>query len=323
MDTEPERLLATYTVLESENPDNLHAYIASMEGRVDRQVLSAGPTRIVLRHASLVRVEVGVSYVGATMVVQAAREPSADYLVQFPLEGSFDLILDGREISVTPGAGAVISPGQSVQRTARPGWTLLFSLPRDLVRSRLEVRLGRSLSGPLMFQPLISAGASEMLSYGLLIVDAIDRGVAIRGQKVAEVLEDGLIRLLLDLQPHAQEAQVVQSEAELRAARLRLVTEHIAQHMRQSLTVEQLAEVAGCGVRALQATFKELCGMSPLEYVRRHRLSHARRLLEAAASEASVASIAQQAGFTHVARFARSYKARYGELPSETLRRSR
>jgi len=84
-----------------------------------------------------------------------------------------------------------------------------------------------------------------------------------------------------------------------------------------------LAGLAGVSVRGLQQGFRDYLGITPLEYLREVRLARARDDLLAADPEAdvSVTEVAYRWGFGHLARFAGYYRHRYGELPSETLRR--
>jgi AraC-like DNA-binding protein len=322
MELQPERLLAEHTVLKCSDVQTFHAYIAGMDGRHERRVASDGPVDIELRHASLGRIDVGLQRCDTAMMVESARGRSATFLIQYPLSGSFVLEIDGRALSVVPGTGAVISPAQRVRRTAEPGWTLVFNVPGDFLRSRLEARLGRSVPCSIVFHPLIRAAAAEIFNYGLLMVEAIDRHVAESGSSLAEVLEVGFVDLLLMLQPHTQGETLARSEACERSHRIRTVTEYIDANLVRKLSVAQLANVAGCGVRSLQATFMELCGMSPTEYVRGRRLAMARQLLEAAGSDTTITGVAHQTGFSQPARFADYYKRAYGELPSETLQRA-
>lgn len=318
----PDRLLAAHTVLRTHDVEAFHAYIAGMEGRHSRQVARDGPFLIELRHASLGRVDVGLQYSGATITVEMTRRKADAFLIQFPLTASVDLDVDGREFSVEPGAGVVLSPSQHVRRTGRPGWTIVFRVPRELMTARLEVRLGRALKGNLSFHPRIGVGAAELLGYGLLVVDAIDRGTAPANSSVASALEDTFITLLLDLQPHSQGRLIAGSDVATRTARVRSLAEHIERDLSHRFSVTGLARLAGCSTRSLQATFDELCGLSPMEYVQQRRLSAARTLLEAPHAADSVSDVALRTGFTHLARFAARSKARYGESPSQTRRRA-
>jgi AraC-like DNA-binding protein len=60
-----------------------------------------------------------------------------------------------------------------------------------------------------------------------------------------------------------------------------------------------------------------------MEFLRRIRFERARDELLAADGGATVLAVALRWGFSHPSRFAVEYRTRYGESPSETLRRRR
>jgi len=64
-------------------------------------------------------------------------------------------------------------------------------------------------------------------------------------------------------------------------------------------------------------------GMTPLRWVRQARLTHTRRALLASDGRITVSELAMSSGFSQLGRFAAQYCSRFGELPSETLRRIR
>lgn len=318
---QPESMLAGHVVLRCSDTATLHAYITGMVGKHER---SAGPDpcNIELRQASLGRVDVGVLHTDIMMTQQAEFANSAAFLIQFPLSGHIALDVDGREFAVQVGAGAVISPASRVRRVATPGWTLALQVDGAFVRSRLAARVGRLRARPLVFHPLLTTSAAEIRGYCLLIVEAIDRGVASRGCPVAAVLEAGLVDLLLDVQPHSHGSAVADTELATRSDRIGAVTDHLRAHLNEPLTVGRLAKIAGCSVRSLQATFMDLCGMSPKEFVQRHRLARARELLEVRDPATPIYQIAYETGFSQLGRFAARYRAMYGESPSETRTRA-
>jgi transcriptional regulator GlxA family with amidase domain len=76
----------------------------------------------------------------------------------------------------------------------------------------------------------------------------------------------------------------------------------------------------GVGLRTLQRCFALHFQMSPLEYIKVHRLNESRRaLVNAEPSVCTVAQIARNKGFRHLGRFSVEYRAHFGESPSETL----
>jgi adenylate cyclase len=87
-------------------------------------------------------------------------------------------------------------------------------------------------------------------------------------------------------------------------------------------SVDELAAACGVGRRTLEKHFRRFVGRTLVEVRRDFRLERARRDLLLAPPDAAVTEIALRRGFNHLGRFAALYRARYGESPSETLRRS-
>jgi AraC family ethanolamine operon transcriptional activator len=85
----------------------------------------------------------------------------------------------------------------------------------------------------------------------------------------------------------------------------------------------ELAERVGVSVRTLQSATQAICGMSPHRYSRVLRLWSVRRQLRDGPGRRSVKSCAIAHGFWHLSEFAASYRAAFGELPSQTLHRSK
>jgi AraC-like DNA-binding protein/tetratricopeptide (TPR) repeat protein len=86
-------------------------------------------------------------------------------------------------------------------------------------------------------------------------------------------------------------------------------------------TLRELAAVAGVSPRTLQRQFDACLGKSPQAVLRDIGFARARQeLLQGGAAE-KVMDIAQRCGFAHVGRFAVDYRRRFGETPSQTMRR--
>lgn len=109
---------------------------------------------------------------------------------------------------------------------------------------------------------------------------------------------------------------------------VRRVRSYVAEHLQEPLTVDDLALAGRTGVRSLQAAFRRELGRTPMEYVREARLTAARADLlagepaDAVSQEpATVAAVAHRWGFVNAGRFSSHYARRYGEYPSDTVRR--
>ena len=84
-------------------------------------------------------------------------------------------------------------------------------------------------------------------------------------------------------------------------------------HQADHLTLEQLAAIAGVGVRRLTRAFKGAVGMPPMAYYRRLRLQTARGLLQG--SSLSITEIALATGFASSSHFAQAYRQEHGVPP--------
>jgi AraC-like DNA-binding protein len=94
-------------------------------------------------------------------------------------------------------------------------------------------------------------------------------------------------------------------------------------HLAEPIDLERLASIADVSPRTLETHFKTFFGTTPLAWVRRMRLAHARTELQRARPDTTVTDAALASGFSQLGRFAGHYRAVFGEAPSTTLRRSR
>lgn len=105
-------------------------------------------------------------------------------------------------------------------------------------------------------------------------------------------------------------------------ARVRAAREYMRAHADEALTLEQIAHAVGVGPRSLQAAFRDIAGKSPRVQLNEIRLENARARLMSPEPGTTVTNAALDCGFAHLGRFASAYRFRYGESPSDTLRRA-
>ena len=100
--------------------------------------------------------------------------------------------------------------------------------------------------------------------------------------------------------------------------------EYIDQSPYEDLSVGEICAAIGSSWRTLDRAFLERFGFGPKAYMQRARLSRVRTQLAASQrGTVLVSDIANEWGFWHMGQFARDYRKVYGELPSETLKRTR
>lgn len=103
---------------------------------------------------------------------------------------------------------------------------------------------------------------------------------------------------------------------------VRIAEEFMAARYGEPLSISDLVTVCGCPRRTLFEAFRRYRDYTPMQFLTRKRMQKARGLLLSGPSR-TVASVAQDCGFTHLGRFSVTYRERFGETSSETIAKHR
>jgi len=99
--------------------------------------------------------------------------------------------------------------------------------------------------------------------------------------------------------------------------------DYVAHLTDQPLRIGQICRELDASERTLRNAFHQLVGVSPLAYLKTEQLNRVfRALKDADSTELQIKQVAYGNGFRHIGQFCGDYKKLFGELPSETLRRS-
>lgn len=92
----------------------------------------------------------------------------------------------------------------------------------------------------------------------------------------------------------------------------------------EMLSLGDICAAVGVAQRTLNLACQEFLGQGPVQYARDRRLDRVRERLLASdpGTTTLVTSVAMQYGFWELGRFAQAYRNRFGERPSDTLRRT-
>lgn len=134
-------------------------------------------------------------------------------------------------------------------------------------------------------------------------------------------IENEIADLLLDILSEDEERLCIDTPQKRIAEKARA---YVMEHAELQPSVDDICRHVGVSRRKLQNCFHDTFGLSPTQFLRTMRLDRVRRDLRAAGrGPVSIGDIAARWGFWHWSRFANEYRALFGELPSETLRRPR
>ena len=232
----------------------------------------------------------------------------------------------GTTVEAGPGQG-VIQRGLAGTRalsadgTARTGiWIASVRL-----EAALQACLGERLHSPIVFMPQLDwtngagAGLRRLVLHLAAELSQPGAGLATNAPALA-AFTDLFVHTALQGLAHNYTESLAQQRDDAVPARVRRAEAYFREHADQVVRMEDVAAAAGCTVRALQRAFHQIREMTPHAALVRVRLELARGALTR--DEASAVSVAQRYGFSNAGRFAAAYANRFGELPSETRRRS-
>jgi len=234
-------------------------------------------------------------------------------------------------LTVLPGLMLAAEPGAEARFVADAGWqSMTFLVRAQDIRTHLVARRReedfRLPSGVETLQ-VNAEKVRALYDWGRRLVDIAAREPSIfndgRNERVAAQVE--LLERLLATLCGASDCEATRSDRTRQAQRLvvKVAEDHALSRIDDPLYVTDLCRAAEVSERTLEYAFKEVMGLTPMNYLVRLRLHRARQaLLAATQGSSTVSAEALKWGFWHFGEFSRAYKECFGELPSDTLRRA-
>ncbi len=223
--------------------------------------------------------------------------------------------------------GVMLSAGQTVRnRHSAANGNLALIVKDKVLHDYQSMWHGEAQCQPLKFKSEFDPRAPRIASFlGIvgLFVKELNRsdGILEIPAAVASFEHTLLTSMLFGLEHNLSE----KTHGETASASLEQVKRiegYIESHASQSVDMATLARVSGLSGSTIHRAFRKHRDYTPMQFLQlcRMRLVH-QRLLIARPSD-SVTKIAMEGGFIHLGRFAVEYRRRFGESPSQTLKRT-
>ena len=312
------------TVVDIDDPTNGNAGVEFLD--LDALQLQSQPMhvrRVVVRLESA-----AVIHQSTTLRIRARtriREGLLGYLVFGPqARGTVNGLVTRPDLMLAA------APGKENLLVTGGGWeSITILVPPDDLRAHLAARgRDREFHLPTGIEPLqVDADRVRALfDSARRLVETAEQQPSLFDESAREriAVQHELLEVLLSTLRVADDLESTRSDRTRQGQShiVRVAEEYALAHTNERVHVTDLCKVAAVSERTLEYAFKEIVGLTPMNYLVRLRLHRVRQALLEAEPESTTVSIqALNWGFRHFGEFSRAYRECFGELPSETLRR--
>ena len=307
--------------ISTERADDFERDVSPLLGAHHLRLLgTTGQQAFHLRHKAMPRLSVSAVSYGREVGVDVLA-PRDHWSIS---QVSAGCVTMGRGLAaqaLRQGAWAVYAPDCDDALTFdADGAVQTLALPLATVSTALASLLGHDVGRPpqLMAGPIAEPQKHRRLldiASRLWALDDVPSGPLARVRGLQEEL--ALYEILLTV-PHDHSAALNQVQPAPGSQAVRRAREFLHAQVvpgaSADVSLRQVAQHAGVGVRALGAAFLRETGVSPMRYLRLLRLDQAR--LDLVSGACSVTEAATRWGFWNLGDFARHYRQRHGQLPS-------
>jgi AraC-like DNA-binding protein len=292
---------------------------------------TASPERIRFHHSANVfrsrATTLGTIEYGTDVTVDIEdAERFSSYSLSLPLCGEQELSKDGVRLMSNPDQGVIISPNESqVLAISGDCRKVQVVITRSAMGEALEDLLQRPLDAPLRFEAAMNAvdGASaswwRMARY--FIAELESSNELYEQVAFTRDIESSLIKGLILAQPNNYSEELREVLGVKLPHYLLRARQYIHDNAREALHLEDLEAAAGVSRFKLFEAFRKYFALSPMAYLKKHRLNAVRQELLEHGSARNISEIALGWGFTHLGRFSAEYRKLFDESPSTTLQR--
>ena len=318
--------LNNYPMMQTRDPEQARDRLLSAYGVSSFDIPGNGAEFEVRANHLQIGSDLGLSYCAYADDVSLGFGEVSQVKQIFNIEGSIRYSGGGLHREVAAGSCSGILPaGVPLKFDFVSSYShLVLRIELDALKRYLGALIGQEVRKDLVFddvsdQKLVMNSLRRSIFQFASDFDV--RGAAFSDLAAAEMKRMVIMQFLM-YHRHNYSHFLFRKPLALTLSAVRTVEEYIETNWDKPIDVEAMAAVAGVSARSLFRQFKKDRGYSPADFAKRVRLDRARDMLEQGGEQASVTQVALKCGFQNPGHFARDFRLTFGELPSETLRRS-
>jgi AraC-like DNA-binding protein len=233
---------------------------------------------------------------------------------------------DKERLVISPQKAAIITSANQI-KVVRPenSELLILRVSSSDLWHHFEKLTARHDRGSLIFDRSIDVNIGPGAMFKRLLeylTNELDyNALVMRNSDLRRSYDEILLSALLAL-PHNQLEKLNKDrQYQIAPELVRRTEEYMKAHLNEAITISDLLQICSCSRSVLFSAFRNARGYTPMEFLTEQRMQSARERLLKSNFEPSVALIALDCGFINLGRFSQYYRKRFGELPSDTLRK--
>ena len=318
-------LLHRFPVFSTSDPEVLWHYGSTLLGATRIDLANVKNFQARVNFVSLA--DIGLVF-GATSCDLSADLLEANIIrLQIGLKGRAVVLSGDKSTDVIPSRFVITSSGVPSRSISEAGHErLTLRLNPDRLMQKLTALVGFRPKGEMTFEPGVDANQPYARSLRQLLQfmsQQLDSTASRLPAAACRELEQAVQTAFLWASHHSFSHLLELQEKEPAPGVVRRLEEFIEANWREAITIDRLVAEAGISARSIFRAFDRARGYSPMTFAKSVRLRHARAILTSGDPGVSVIATAFNCNFASPGHFARDYREAFGELPSESLARSR
>jgi AraC-like DNA-binding protein len=253
-------------------------------------------------------------------------ELGAHFLVHASLSGrhsvwSGGVLRDMDDLHIT-------SPGSRIKyHMTADCRNLTVRIPANAFEEYMSRVMNIPINQPLVFHPGGHASLDLPAVWRRLLYHSIEQinesPTLMANSRIQRQQSMMMVELLLSNHSNNYSDQIALYGNDISPWHVRRARDLIHGELEANISVTDIANRVGVSVRSLQNGFRQFLGVTPVGYIRRHRLEKLNQALLKSDADASVTELMLECGIMNFGRYAQHYRRQYGCLPSDTLRKRR
>ncbi len=245
------------------------------------------------------------------------------YLLQIPLAGAARIAHRQEQVDATPDCATILNPDRPTKMEWRHDCIkLMMQIDAAFLHRVARENTDAPLPGQIRFAPTVDLTRDQgqfLKRMAITSAQAFEAGTLPPASQDLQLMatEREIALALLHHQPNNMSHLFAAAPPPMTPRSIRRALDFMHAHFSESIRLDDIAKATGQHPRTLQIGFRRALGKSPMAYLRDLRLDTAKFHLSRRQNRPRISDVAYDCGFSHLGRFSRDFRARFGQTPSD------